>query len=141
MASCGLWSGRLRRLRKGKSEFGPEEGAGAAAGWGLDGGVLGGAGWGHEAAAGDGRPREDSVGPCEAVGAAGLTVCGESEATVRERLEREGEGAGGAVEREGAAEVFRVIAETVAVRIGGAVVGVRIGAVERLPAIGHAVEV
>ena len=52
-----------------------------------------GGGWGHEAAAGDGCPWEDSVGPCEAVGAAGLTVCGESEATVRERLEGEVEGA------------------------------------------------
>ena len=83
----------MRRLRKGKSQFGPEEGAGAAAGWGLDGGVLGGGGWGHEAAAGDGCPWEDAVGPCEAVGAAWLTVGGESETTVREGLEGEGEGA------------------------------------------------
>ena len=83
----------MRRLGKGKSQLGSEEGAGAAAGWGLDGGVLRGGGWGHEAAAWDGCPWEDSVGPCEAVGAAGLTVGGESETTVREGLERESEGA------------------------------------------------
>ena len=83
----------MRCLRKGKSEFRPEEGAGAAAGWGLDGGVLGGAGWGHEATAWDGCPWEDSVGPCEAVGAAGLTIGGECETSVGERLEGEGEGA------------------------------------------------
>ena len=87
----------MRRLGKGKRQLGSEEGAGAAADWRLDGGVLRGGGWGHEAAAGDGCPWEDSVGPCEAVGAAGLTVGGESETTVGERLQGEGEGARGEV--------------------------------------------